>query len=127
MNPMFARLSLLGIAVAFASLNAAHAANLQKGQALVNQGGCIACHGAGLAKPVSPDYPILAGQPQSYLFHAMQQYQAKHQTPLYGRDNAIMAGMVARFDTQDLHDIAAYVSSLKTPLYEPDMARDPRP
>ncbi len=127
MNTLFARLSLLGVAAALAGLSTAHASDLKKGEALVQQGGCIACHGAGLAKPVSPDYPILAGQPESYLFHAMQQYQAKHQTPLYGRSNPIMAGMVARFDSRQLQDIAAYVSSLKTPLYEPDLARDPRP
>ncbi len=127
MNHKLARLSLLGVAAALAGLSAAHAADVQKGAELVKEGGCIACHGAGLDKPLAPTYPIIAGQPESYLFHALQQYQAKHQTPLYGRDNAIMAGMVARFNTQDLHDIAAYVASLKTPLYEPDMARDPRP
>ncbi len=127
MNSTFARLSLLGVAAAIAGLGSAHAADLKKGEELVKQGGCIACHGAGLDKPVSPTYPIIAGQPESYLFHALQQYQAKHQTPLYGRNNPIMAGMVARFDAKDLHDIAAYVSSLKTPLYEPDKARDPRP
>ena len=127
MNSTFARLSLLGVAAAIAGLGSAHAADLKKGEELVKQGGCIACHGADLDKPVSPTYPIIAGQPESYLFHALQQYQAKHQTPLYGRNNPIMAGMVARFDAKDLHDIAAYVSSLKTPLYEPDKARDPRP
>ena len=127
MNSTFARLSLLGVAAAIAGLGSAHAADLKKGEELVKQGGCIACHGAGLDKPVSPTYPIIAGQPESYLFHALQQYQAKHQTPLYGRNNPIMAGMVARFDAKDLHDIAAYVASLKTPLYEPDLARDPRP
>jgi cytochrome c553 len=127
MNSTFARLSLLGVAAASAGLGSAHAADLKKGEELVKQGGCIACHGAGLDKPVSPTYPIIAGQPESYLFHALQQYQAKHQTPPYGRNNPIMAGMVARFDAKDLHDIAAYVSSLKTPLYEPDKARDPRP
>ena len=127
MNHMLARLSLLGVAAAIAGLGTAHAADLKKGAELVQQGGCIACHGAGLDKPVAPSYPIIAGQHESYLFHALQQYQAKHQTPLYGRDNAIMAGMVARFNTQDLHDIAAYVASLKTPMFERDLARDPRP
>jgi cytochrome c553 len=96
---------------------AAHAADVQKGEALVNKGGCIACHGAGLDKPIAPNYPKLAGQYQSYLFHALQQYQAKHQTPLYGRNNAIMSGMVAQYNTQDLQDIAAYIASIKGDLY----------
>jgi cytochrome c553 len=99
----------------------AHAADLQHGQDLVNKGGCAGCHGASLDKPVAPNYPVIAGQPASYLFHALQQYQTAHQTAIYGRGNAIMAGMVAQDSTEDLQDIAAYVSSLKTPLYAPDM------
>uniref|UniRef100_E6PQM3 Uncharacterized protein n=1 Tax=mine drainage metagenome TaxID=410659 RepID=E6PQM3_9ZZZZ len=38
-------------------------------------------------------------------------------TPLYGRNNPIMGGIVAQYDAQQLHDIAAYVASLKGPLY----------
>ena len=109
--------SLAAAATALAFAGAAHAADLKKGEELVNKGGCIACHGAGLDKPIAPNYPKLAGQYQSYLFHALQQYQAKHQTPLYGRNNAIMSGMVAQYNTQDLEDIAAYITSLKGDLY----------
>ena len=115
MNRMFAKLSLAVTALAF--VGAAHAADIKKGEDLVNKGGCIACHGAGLDKPIAPNYPIIAGQYASYLFHALQQYQAKHQTPLYGRNNPIMGGIVAQYDAQQLHDIAAYVASLKGPLY----------
>ncbi len=112
---------LSAAALGLAALGSAQAADLHNGQTLVAQHGCMGCHGAGLDKPVSPTYPILAGQPESYLFHALQQYQAAHQTPIYGRDNAIMGGMVATLSTQDLHDIAAYIASLPTPLYAPDM------
>ena len=119
MNRLLAKLSLLATttAAALAFAGPAHAADIKKGEALVNKGGCIACHGAGLDKPIAPNYPIIAGQYASYLFHAMQQYQTKHQTPLYGRNNPIMGGVMAQFSTQDLKDIAAYVSSLKGPLY----------
>ena len=109
---------LAATALALAQMSQlANAADLKKGEELVNKGGCIACHGAGLDKPIAPNYPKLAGQYQSYLFHALQQYQAKHQTPLYGRNNAIMSGMVAQYSTQDLQDIAAYIASLKGDLY----------
>jgi cytochrome c553 len=119
MNRLLAKLSLLATTAAatLAFAGAAHAADLKKGEELVNKGGCIACHGAGLDKPIAPNYPIIAGQYASYLFHAMQQYQAGHQTPLYGRNNPIMSGVMAQFSTQDLKDIAAYVASLKGPLY----------
>jgi len=63
---------------------------------------------------------LFAGQYQSYLFHALQQYQAKHQTPLYGRNNPIMSGIVAQYNKQDLEDIAAYIASLKGDLYVRD-------
>lgn len=108
---------LMLAAAALALSQVAHAADIKKGEELVNKGGCIACHGAGLDKPIAPNYPKLAGQYESYLFHAMQQYQAKHQTPLYGRNNPIMSGMVAQFSTDDLKDIAAYIASLKGDLY----------
>jgi cytochrome c553 len=122
MNKSLARICALSAALALTLLSAsAHAADLKKGQSLVASHGCMGCHGAGLDKPVSPAYPVIAGQPESYLFHALQQYQSAHQTPIYGRDNAIMSGMVATLSSQDLHDIAAYVASLPTPLYAPDM------
>ncbi len=35
----------------------ASAADIKKGEELVNKGGCIACHGAGLDKPIAPNYP----------------------------------------------------------------------
>ena len=108
---------LMLAAASLALSQMAHAADIKKGEELVNKGGCIACHGAGMDKPIAPNYPKLAGQYESYLFHAMQQYQAKHQTPLYGRNNPIMSGMVAQFSTDDLHDIAAYIASLKGDLY----------
>jgi cytochrome c553 len=117
MNRKFAKLSLVAATIALACAGVAQAASIKKGEDLVNKGGCIACHGAGLDKPIAPNYPIIAGQYESYLFHALQQYQAKHQTPLYGRDNAIMGGMVAQYDAAQLHDIAAYIASLKSPLY----------
>ena len=104
-------------ATSFLLAQVANAADIKKGEDLVNKGGCIACHGAGMDKPIAPNYPKLAGQYQSYLFHALQQYQAKHQTPLYGRNNAIMSGMVAQYNTQDLQDIAAYIASLKGDVY----------
>ena len=120
MNTLFARMCALAFAGSLGFAITAHAADLKKGEDLVNKGGCMGCHGAGLAKPVAPSYPVIAGQPESYLFHALQQYQATHQTPIYGRANPIMSGMVTADTTADLHDIAAYIASLPTPLYAPD-------
>ncbi|MDH3768364.1 MAG: c-type cytochrome, partial [Gammaproteobacteria bacterium] len=37
---------------------------------------CTACHGAGGGAPISPQYPILAGQHENYLSQALMQYRS---------------------------------------------------
>ncbi|MDH3590224.1 MAG: cytochrome c [Gammaproteobacteria bacterium] len=66
---------------------------------------CAACHGAGGAVPISPQYPILAGQHEDYLAQALQQYQSGE------RKNMIMAGLVAALSEQDIADLAAYFAA----------------
>jgi len=90
----------------------ANAADIQKGQALVEKGACTSCHGVGLNAPIMPVYPRLAGQPADYLYYALHAYQVGGSNAKYGRNNAIMAGQVQPYSDQDLKDIAAYVSSL---------------
>jgi cytochrome c553 len=96
----------------FCCVGLANAADIQKGQALVEKGACTTCHGAGLNAPILPVYPRLAGQPADYLYYALHAYQVGGSNAKYGRNNAIMAGQVQPYSDQDLKDIAAYVSSL---------------
>lgn len=56
---------------------------------------CVACHGAGGAKTVAPDYPILAGQYADYIVQALQDYKSGR------RKNAVMAGIVAGVDEKE--------------------------
>lgn len=49
---------------------------------------CAACHGENGAKPILPEYPILAGQHADYLARALRDYRDGH------RANAIMAAQV---------------------------------
>lgn len=65
---------------------------------------CAACHGPGGAKPLTPDYPILAGQPEDYLKHTLKAYKSGK------RKNAIMNGMAAPLSKQDIADLSAYFS-----------------
>ncbi len=72
---------------------------------------CQACHGADGNSP-TPNFPKLAGQYQTYLLRALQEYKSG------ARKNAIMAGMVAPLSDEDMQDLAAYFSSqqgLSTP------------
>jgi cytochrome c553 len=71
---------------------------------------CAACHGKnGIS--TAGQYPILAGQYYEYLLHALKEYKAGT------RKNAIMKGMASTLDEEDMEDLAAYFSSLPTPLH----------
>ena len=67
---------------------------------------CAACHGAAGVSAVTT-FPILAGQFEDYLFNALSQYK------LGTRKNAIMSGIAAGLSKQDMHDLAAYYTSLE--------------
>ena len=85
------------------------------GAALVEKGGCIGCHGAGLAKPIAPNYPKVAGQHADYVYAALRSYKTENK-PQIGRNNPIMGGIVKQFSDKELQEIARYVESLPTTL-----------
>lgn len=67
---------------------------------------CVACHGGnGIA--VSPNWPTLAGQYESYLKHALNQYRDGSRT------NAVMAQMAAPLTDEDVAVLARFYSSLE--------------
>ena len=62
---------------------------------------CKACHGeAGVS--VSPEFPIIAGQPQDYLATALKHYKNGK------RKNPIMQAQVANLTPRDMQDLAAF-------------------
>lgn len=70
---------------------------------------CVACHGEdGLG--TNPMYPVLAGQYEDYLVHALRAYRDG------SRKNAIMAGLATTLSDEDIEDLAAYYASLPTGL-----------
>lgn len=66
---------------------------------------CVACHGAGGAKTVAPDYPILAGQYADYIVQALKDYKSGR------RKNAVMAGIVAGVDEKDFEALGEFFSN----------------
>jgi cytochrome c553 len=76
---------------------------------------CVACHGPNGAKPIAPDYPVLAGQYANYLEHALHEYKSGK------RKNPIMAGQVAALSDADIKALAAYFAAQKTELYTPSV------
>jgi cytochrome c553 len=79
--------------------------------ALLKKAACISCHGENFAKPISPDYPKIAGQHADYLFVSLKAYKTEN-NPQIGRSNGVMAGMVKQFSNNELKEISKYVSSL---------------
>lgn len=78
---------------------------------------CVACHGADGAKPVSPDYPILAGQHADYIVQALRDYKSGK------RKNAVMAGIITAVNEKDFEAIANFFAR-QPGLCGSDVVRD---
>jgi cytochrome c553 len=104
--------------IGLATAGGAHAADAGNGKVLVDSHNCAACHGPGLNKPVSPEYPKLAGQHSDYVYWALRQYQMGTGNPHFGRNNAIMQAQVQSLSLGDMKDIAAYIESLDGDLVQ---------
>lgn len=80
---------------------------------------CEACHGKD-GNGIAPNYPALAGQYQDYLEQALHEYQMGvrgHSSAAVSRRlNAIMNGMAAPLNDEDIKDLAAFFSSLPSKL-----------
>jgi cytochrome c553 len=108
-------LSLLLAAAAF-SVHASDAAKVApKGDAArgepIASTVCAACHGPDGNSPSSAN-PKLAGQHPEYLFKQMKNFKGGPDGKPE-RVNAIMNGMIAAFDENQMRDIAAYFGSKK--------------
>ncbi|NML33014.1 c-type cytochrome [Paraburkholderia antibiotica] len=104
--------------IGLATASVAHAADAGNGKVLADSHNCAACHGVNLNKPVSPEYPKLAGQHSDYVFWALRQYQMGTGNPHFGRNNAIMQAQVQSLSPSDMKDIAAYIESLDGDLVQ---------
>lgn len=89
---------------------------------LLTKGGCVACHGANLNKPLAPGYPKVAGQQETYLIAALKAYTVEG-NPLVGRSNAIMGGVAKQFTNAELKALAAYMASLPGDVFTQPLSR----
>jgi len=96
----------------------ANAADLTAGQAAYEKFACASCHGADAKTSVLPSYPILAGQHEDYLVHALRAYKrgATGSTTVNARNNAVMTAMVQPLSEADMRNIAAWLASLPSDL-----------
>ena len=82
---------------------------------LLKKANCVSCHGENYAKPISPDFPKIAGQHADYMFVALKAYKTE-KNPKVGRSNGVMAGIVKPFSNAELKALASYVASLEGDL-----------
>ncbi len=88
----------------------AFAADIEAGHAKAKEV-CAACHSERGDKPLTGDYPILAGQYRDYLYKALLDYQTG------ARKNPIMAGMAKPLTREDIENVAEWFSSQQGPLH----------
>ena len=67
---------------------------------------CHACHGSD-GVGTNSSYPVLAGQHESYIIHALEDYRNGK------RKNAVMIGFASDLSDQDIEDLAYWYSSLQ--------------
>jgi len=73
---------------------------------------CLTCHGKG-NQVQGVGTPIISGQYEDYLIHAMQSYKSGD------RNNPVMASFVTALSDQDIKDLAAFYSSMDSSLFTP--------
>lgn len=78
---------------------------------LLTKGGCTACHGANLNKPIDGSYPKIAGQHADFLLAALKSYKTEGNA-LVGRANPIMSATAKNFSHDELKAMAKYIASL---------------
>jgi cytochrome c553 len=73
---------------------------------------CTACHGPNGAKPIMPEYPVLAGQHPDYIAHALRDYATGR------RNNPIMAAQVQalKLSEEDMKRLGEYFAAQTSPL-----------
>lgn len=72
---------------------------------------CFTCHGPQGATPIAPDYPVIAGQHETYLVRALLDYKTG------ARKNPVMSGQAGALSRQDIEDLSAYFSQQKSALH----------
>ena len=109
-------IALLGLGL---TATGAQAADLEAGKAAYEKFTCVSCHGADAKTPMLPEYPILAGQHQDYLEHALVAYQrgqAGAPASANVRKNAIMGAMATQLSPADIENISAWLAAQPSPL-----------
>ena len=80
------------------------------GKALYLEKTCIACHGNDAKKPLTPEYPRLAGQNAKYAENQMKDIKSGARA---NGNTAAMKGVMHLVSDEEIKEIAKYLSEIK--------------
>lgn len=83
---------------------------LADGKALYMEKTCIACHGKDGKKPLTPEYPKLAGQNAKYAEKQMQDIKSGARA---NGNSAAMKGVMHLVSDEEIKQLAKYLSEIK--------------
>jgi cytochrome c len=83
---------------------------LADGAALYAEKTCIACHGKDAKKPLTPEYPRLAGQNAAYAERQMKDIKSGARA---NGNSAAMKGVMHLVSDAEIKQLADYLSKLK--------------
>jgi cytochrome c len=85
-------------------------AGLADGKALYMEKTCIACHGKDAKKPLTPEYPKLAGQNAKYAEKQMLDIKSGARA---NGNSAAMKGVMHLVSDEEIKELAKYLSEIK--------------
>ncbi len=83
---------------------------LADGKALYLEKTCIACHGKDAKKPLTPEYPRLAGQNAKYAEKQMLDIKSGARA---NGNSAAMKGVMHLVSDEEIKELAKYLSEIK--------------
>lgn len=101
------KLGLILVTVAAAAIAAPALAD---GKALYLEKTCIACHGKDAKKPLTPEYPRLAGQNAAYAERQMLDIKSGARA---NGNSAAMKGVMHLVSDEEIKELAKYLSEIK--------------
>jgi cytochrome c len=83
---------------------------LADGKALYLEKTCVACHGKDAKKPLTPEYPKLAGQNAKYAEKQMLDIKSGARA---NGNSAAMKGVMHLVSDEEIKELAKYLSEIK--------------
>lgn len=94
----------------FVAIFAAGGAAAADGAKLYMEKTCVACHGKDAKKPLTPEYPRLAGQNAKYAERQMMDIKSGARA---NGNSAAMKGVMHLVSDEEIKALAEYISKLK--------------